>query len=95
MVWLLNVLFKGFYANRVRRCFKKPYIAIICLTLASLRVLGYIVTVSIAILDPAFAPNFFLSLRIVWIDSILVDVIITGSLCYYLAKGRQRSTSRR
>jgi len=93
-----NFLMQVSFTNRVRMCYKTPHIAIICWVLASVRFMGFIVAIVLAIrLGPSFhlfQTKWAWILIALWVDNVIVDTIIAASLCYFLAKGRQRSRSR-
>jgi hypothetical protein len=87
---------KAFLANRVRRCFKTPYIASICWMLAFLRFACSIAaTVVVTTLGPSLPPKWDWLFDATCMISVLVDIIIAASLCYHLAQGRKNSRSRR
>lgn len=90
-----NSLFKAFLANRIRLCFRTPYIAIICYLLAFLRFVCSIASSAVNIMLGSLPPKWFWLLYAKWIVSVIVDITITASLCYHLAKGRRSSKSRR
>jgi predicted membrane protein len=86
---------KAFLANRVRRCFKTPYIAIVCWILAFFRFgCSIAATVVVTMLGPSFPPKWVWLFDATCIISVLVDTIIAASLCYHLVQGRKNSRSR-
>jgi len=92
----VDFLVQAFLANRVRRCFKTPYIASVCWMLAFLRFACSIATTIVVItLGPSLPPKWDWLFDATCMISVLVDIIIAASLCYHLAQGRKNSRSRR
>jgi hypothetical protein len=91
----IDYMVQLFFANRLRKCFKTPSIAIFCWVLAFLRIVAIIITCAeYVMLGPSFRTfdtkwNWFLTAT--WIDGVIVDTTIAVSLCYYMWKNRQCS----
>jgi hypothetical protein len=83
---------QAFYANRLARCFEKPYLAILCWILTICRFVSGVVINIVAGRWHVRVPHTWSVVVIMgFFLEATVDLIIASSLCYFLLKSRRNS----